>query len=78
MRAAIPLTSTLIGLMAISPVAAAGNGAGAGGAGHQRAINSGLPPGQAGPAGAMNNPHGTAGHKPGTSLQVETDRHGDQ
>jgi hypothetical protein len=39
---------------------AAGNGAGAGGAGHQRAINSGLPPGEPGPPGAVNNRHPTA------------------
>lgn len=38
-----------------SPVLAAGGGAGAGGAGHQRAINSGLPAGEAGPSGAPNN-----------------------
>ena len=35
---------------------AAGSGAGAGGAGHQRAINSGLPAGEAGPPGSPNHP----------------------
>ena len=38
------------------PAMAAGSGAGAGGAGHQRAINSGLPAGEAGPPGSPNNP----------------------
>lgn len=40
-----------------SSAGAAGNGAGAGGAGAQRAINSGLPPGEPGPPGAANNRH---------------------
>ena len=38
------------------PALAAGNGAGAGGAGHQRAVNMGLVAGEAGPPGAPNNP----------------------
>lgn len=42
-----------------SNVLAAGNGAGAGGSGFQRAINSGLPPGEPGPLGSVNNPHRT-------------------
>ena len=37
------------------PAFAAGNGAGAGGAGARRSINSGLPPGEPGPAGSPNN-----------------------
>ncbi len=41
------------------PATAAGSGAGAGGAGHQRAINSGLPAGEAGPPGAPNHPRPT-------------------
>lgn len=41
--------------VAIVPARAAGGGAGAGGAGHQRAINSGLPAGDAGPPGSPNN-----------------------
>ena len=32
------------------------NGAGSGGAGHQRAIDNGLPPGETGPTGSPNNP----------------------
>lgn len=38
------------------PAMAAGSGAGAGGSGHQRAINSGLPAGEAGPPGSPNHP----------------------
>jgi hypothetical protein len=43
---------------------AAGNGAGAGGAGFQRAINSGLPAGEPGPLGSVNNPRRVAAPAP--------------
>ena len=56
-RPALPIAALLLGLT--TPAFAAGNGAGAGGSGFQRAINSGLPAGEPGPLGSVNNPHRT-------------------
>ena len=51
--------------LALSPAAfAAGGGAGSGGAGAQRTINSGLPPGEPGPPGAPNNRHPATSQPP--------------
>lgn len=52
-------------LLCAAPAFAAGNGAGAGGAGHQRAINSGLTKGEAGPPGSPNNPRAAAAPRDG-------------
>ena len=46
----------IVAIAFATPLLAAGSGAGAGGAGHQCAINSGLPAGEAGPPGSPNNP----------------------